>query len=163
MYSAPAAGVSRKQFLSDSLDRLEQGQHLYSRICDGRLLYAGWLMERPSEVFVSRALPGVKLPADRALVMGLCPLDPQPQDDLGSACLAAMLADLGAVKGITSAMMAVRPDHHAVPILEAAGFAWESSLFGGKTYPTSRQSHSPATSSIAVDDNAHPVASTLDG
>jgi CelD/BcsL family acetyltransferase involved in cellulose biosynthesis len=162
MYAAPAGGVSRKQFLSDSLDRLEQGQHLYSRIRDRRLLFAGWLMERPSEVFVSRALPGVKLPADHALVMGLCPFDPQPREDLGSACLAAMLADLGAVKGIAAAMMAVRPDHPAVPILEAAGFIWESSLFAGKMYPTACQSQSPVDSTL-IDDDADPVASTLDG
>jgi CelD/BcsL family acetyltransferase involved in cellulose biosynthesis len=162
MYTVPAGGVSRKRFLSDSLDRLEQGQHLYSCIRDGRLLFAGWLMERPSEFFVSRALPGVKLSPDHALITGLCSLDSQPQDELGSACLAAMLADLATLKGITCAMMALRPDHRAIPLLEATGFTWEWSLFGGKVHPTQRANR--AIGVVAhLDDDPVPVASTLNG
>jgi CelD/BcsL family acetyltransferase involved in cellulose biosynthesis len=160
-YRAPAGGVSRKQFLSDAVLRLEQGQHLYSCVQGGALRFIGWLMEHPSEVFVSRILPGLKRPENAALIMNLRSCDGQAQPELGSTCLATMLADLAGSNSATRAMMAVRPNHAALPLIEAAGFVWESSVFRGRIRSRIAGVESSDKSVREIDDNAAHVVSTF--
>ena len=145
----PAPGQSsRKHFLRDALDRLEEGQHLYSCVRDNQLLYAGWLIERPSEVFVLRILPDFKLPAGDALIMGLYECGPTHESPLAAACLDAMLADLAMHPDIQRVMIAITPGHRQIPLLEAAGFSWETSLFAdtlfGNVHRWSQQVSPPA-------------------
>jgi len=147
-YRPIPGGLSRKRFLLDALNRLEEGQHLYSCVRHNQLLYAGWVMERPSEVFVSRILPGFKLPAADALITGLNACGPAPESQLGSACLRAMFADLSGTKGIERTAMGVASGQNQIPLLEEAGFSWETSLLTativGRVRRSSRQVSPPA-------------------
>jgi CelD/BcsL family acetyltransferase involved in cellulose biosynthesis len=152
-----ADGLSRKRFLLDALNRLEEGQHLYSCVRARRLLFTGWLMERPSEVFVSRALPGINLLAGDALIMGLCSCTRDDEFELASECLQSMIADLAAAKDIRRAIVA--DEQAETPLLEKAGFIWQISVFSattlGRVRRWSRQVSSSATSKPQVLQAAH--------
>jgi hypothetical protein len=128
-YCPSPGGPSRKRFLLDALNRLEEGQHLYSRIENKRLVYVGWMIERPSEVFVSRVLPDLKLPAGDALIMSLDACAPAPETQLAPACLQAILWDLANTNDVRRALIGIPSGHRQIPILVAMGFTWETSLF----------------------------------
>lgn len=106
-YHPVDGGLPRKRFLLDAMNRLEEGQHPYTCVRDGRLIYVGWMIERPSAVFVSRVLPGVELPANHALILALGSHRAANEPKLESACLAAMLGDLSRTSGIERAMVVV--------------------------------------------------------
>jgi CelD/BcsL family acetyltransferase involved in cellulose biosynthesis len=147
-YHPSLGGLSRKRFLLDALNRLEEGQHLYSCVEDHRLLHAGWMIERPSEVFVSRVLPGFRLPVGDALIVSLDACAPAREIQLAPACLHAMLWDLANTKDIRRALIGVPARHRQIPILEAMGFSWETSLFSamrfGRVRRWTRQISAPA-------------------
>jgi CelD/BcsL family acetyltransferase involved in cellulose biosynthesis len=133
-YCPVPRGLSRKRFLSDAMDRLEEGQHLYSCVRDNRLLYVGWVIERPSESFVSHVLPDFQLPTGDALIMRLCAYGRAEESPLAAACLETMLVDLASVKAIKRATIGIAPGHNQIPLLEAAGFFWETSLFAATRF-----------------------------
>ncbi len=149
-YRVPPGGLPRKRFLFEAMDRLEEGQHLYSCVREGGLIYLGWVIERPSEVFVSRVLPGLTLPADSALILDLRACVPADGAELGPACLSAMLADLSHANGIQRAVMAVSANPGQTQWLEAAGFSWERSLFVKNSFGRTRHWTWQASPSVAT-------------
>lgn len=123
------SGPARKCFLSDAMTRLEEGQHPYTCVRDQQLIYVGWVMERPSEVYLSRVHPGLAAPQGCALITDLRPCGPVHEAELAPACLRAILSDLCRVNGIERAMMAVSRGREQIQLLEDAGFSWDRSVF----------------------------------
>lgn len=125
-YRPNAGDISRRRFLSAATQRLEQGQHLFSYTESGRLLQIGWLIDRPSDRFLSRNCPGLSLPPRHALLTGFESLCKSRGMELSSACVAAILNDLRR-RGIEGAAMAVPADQTStIRILEMAGFRAEA-------------------------------------
>jgi CelD/BcsL family acetyltransferase involved in cellulose biosynthesis len=120
-YRPNGSGWSRKRFLLDSMNRLEEGQHPYTRVRDGRLVYLGWMIERPSAVFVSRVLPGVELPANHALILALRSYGANNETELESRCLETMLGDLSRTQGIEGTIAIVSSERPSGWRLEPAG------------------------------------------
>lgn len=64
-------GSARQHFMSTALRRIEEGQHVYTRVENGRLTECGWLLEMPDEQTVAQILPGVAIPPRHALAWDL--------------------------------------------------------------------------------------------
>jgi len=62
-YHRTLTGPSRRQFLSAAIRRLENGQHIYSKIREGRLCQWLWCAEVSPQGNLKKWLPGCELPS----------------------------------------------------------------------------------------------------
>lgn len=67
-YQAPHYGLTRQQFLSVTLQKLEENQHVYTAAKAGQLLHLAWVVDQPDEEQISRWLTDSPLPPHRMLV-----------------------------------------------------------------------------------------------
>jgi GNAT superfamily N-acetyltransferase len=58
---------TRRSFLSAALDRLEEGQHVYTAVENGKLLHYSWLIPRQEVSYSDYGQP-IELPAGSAVV-----------------------------------------------------------------------------------------------
>jgi len=120
-------GPSRQRFMSTALRRIEEGQHVYTRVENGRLTQCGWLIETPDEQTVAQILPRLAVPPRHALA-----LDLQTFGKVASplALLRAMRNDAAGVDGVDRLIVAL-PDFGFDPeLLRAEGFTPVTALTG---------------------------------
>lgn len=127
-YEPARGGLTRHEFLSDALSRIEAGQHAYTYAESGRLLHVAWFAADPGNDLAKAALPGFELPEKCAIVLDCYTVPPARGRGLGSASLAAMLRDAACVSDLRGTFIAV-PANGAVArrLVERAGFVYERS------------------------------------
>lgn len=141
-YEPVVGRPSRRAFLAEALSRIEDGQHAYTCAAGGRLLHAGWMVDRPTAEMVKQVLPGVRLPPNTSLIVDLCPVTDEfgPADRrlaMAEASVRAMLEDANRPGGPTAVAIALSADDaDACRLVEGLGFAHRLSVivqtsFGG--------------------------------
>lgn len=86
-------------FLRDAMTRLEQGEHVYTCVRDGRLAAYGWLLEQPPPERLEQVKPSITLPDGSSLLYD-CYTHPRYRNlDLEGALLRQVMADAAAVPG----------------------------------------------------------------
>ncbi len=129
LYRDIPSGASRCQFMAEAMRRVEQGQHLYSHVVDGRLQSCIWVIEEPSEETLRQVVPGLSLPPKSALVLDSQVFFESSADNVGSMCLEAILRDLSQAKEIDAVFVAVpSPDQAWRSAAERANFSFEGSI-----------------------------------
>jgi CelD/BcsL family acetyltransferase involved in cellulose biosynthesis len=120
-------GPSRQRFMSTALRRIEEGQHVYTRVENGRLTQCGWLIETPDEQTVAQSLPRLAVPPRHALA-----LDLQTFGKFASplALLRAMRNDTAGVDGIDRLIVALPDFGFDRESLRAEGFTPVTALTG---------------------------------
>ena len=64
-------GISRRQFVSEALRRIEFGNQLYSVFDGRRLLQCGWLAHRPDHEGLAQVMPGLTVPDNSVVLFDL--------------------------------------------------------------------------------------------
>jgi CelD/BcsL family acetyltransferase involved in cellulose biosynthesis/GNAT superfamily N-acetyltransferase len=119
-----------QQFLSDAIERIETGQHLYTRAKGGSLHHLAWLAERPTDEQAAAALPGFTIPANCALILDVHTAPESRNRGLATASIKAMLHDAARVPGTEAVYIAVATDNHkARKLVEKLGFTYVQSLY----------------------------------
>lgn len=134
---APLPGLpSRRQFVSEALARIEQGQHVYTCADEGGLLHYGWLAERVTAEVAGRHAPEFPCPPDSAMVLHFYTFPRARRRGLAAECLRTMLRDAARVPGTRQIYAAVPADAEAALRLVAkigftvAGRFSEDTIFG---------------------------------
>lgn len=121
---------SRHEFMRTALARIEEDQHVYTRVQNGRLQHCGWLAERPTEELAAKVLPGFALPADSALVLDFETFTDARRRGLGELSIKTMLRDAALARQIKQVFIAVPADcAPARNLVEKLGFTYERSVF----------------------------------
>lgn len=116
-------GSSPQAFLSAALERIENGDHVYTWSEGGVLRHVGWMRERVDEPERATLVPGVTLPADAAVVLDLFTDPAARRRGLATRVLQAMRRDAATVPGIRWLVVPVRPDDApARSLVERLGF-----------------------------------------
>ena len=121
-YQPTKSGASRQAFLSDALERLEGGQHVYTHAVNGRLMHAAWLMERGGRDDLW--CPGLVLPPKSVRVDVAYTRDGADGERSAVRCLEAILAGAKDLTEADAIFIRVDDDGDAARRrVEAAGFA----------------------------------------
>ncbi len=126
-YHPAAALPSRHEFMSDALRRIEEDQHVYTRVESGRLLHYGWLAERPTDGLVNSVFKDFPLPANSALILDLLTLPTARRRGWAERSLRIMLRDARAIPQTENVFIAIPTDSHACRLVEKIGFKHEGS------------------------------------
>jgi CelD/BcsL family acetyltransferase involved in cellulose biosynthesis/RimJ/RimL family protein N-acetyltransferase len=128
-YQPERFGMTRRDFLSDSLRRLEEGQHIYTYAEYGKLLHYAWLVDRAEEELMNQVLPGLILPADSALILDWRTFPEARKRGLATRSLQRMLRDARTVNGIEQTFIQIWHDSYdAQRIIEKYGFVQSHSV-----------------------------------
>ncbi len=116
------------QFMKQALDKLEAGQHMYTRCEDGKLLQYGWLMEPQEKKSSTEELPGLILPPDAALLTNF--YTASQGQSLPRASLAQMLRDAARAPGAKQAYICVAAHNERLrAVVAELGFSYQHSVF----------------------------------
>lgn len=125
---------SRQDFMAQALQRIEEGQHIYTLVEDGELLHWAWLIERPNQECLERLFPGCSLTLPSALALDFCTAARARGRGLGMQCLGAMLRDVASTEDADNLVVAMRAGGDVSDAaLKAAGFSCEASLLERRT------------------------------
>ena len=127
-YEPVNGGLTRHEFLSDAMRRLENGQQVYTCVENGRLLHYAWFAPEPEKDLAADALPGFELPPRSALIVDCYTFPLARRRGLGAASLATILSDAARVKDLDRTYIAVPSESDcARRLVERAGFTYERS------------------------------------
>ncbi|MDX2031913.1 MAG: GNAT family N-acetyltransferase [Blastocatellia bacterium] len=134
------------QFLRQALEKIENGQHVYTRVENDRLVEYGWLSEPQSRKPVAgeESLPA---PAPDAVVLSDL-FSESNGPTLPTASLSQLLRDAAQVSGATQVQIEVSTRNSCLRnALEKAGFQYQYSVFAKCAFgKTTRWSNLPAQS-----------------
>lgn len=140
LYRPAGASLSRDNFLSASLNRIEEGCHVYTCIEDGRLVHWGWLQDRPGASSATELHQGPAYPPDSAVLFGFCTLPAARGRGYFTRCLHAMLRDAGRIPETKSVFISVSADNlPARHVIEKLGFRYENSLSENVSFGRARR------------------------
>jgi RimJ/RimL family protein N-acetyltransferase len=124
------AWQARRDFLAQSLKRLEEGIHVYTRAEHGRLVHYGWLIERQERAFFPEVGQPFQFPPGSAVLFDFY-TDPSVRGrGLYQASLRQMLHDAAAIPGTRQVYICVLADNGpSRHVIEKVGFRHEISLF----------------------------------
>jgi CelD/BcsL family acetyltransferase involved in cellulose biosynthesis/GNAT superfamily N-acetyltransferase len=137
-YQPAEAWQSRQRFLSTSLARLKDGQHVYTYVENGRLLHYGWLTERPDQSLCGDRLPRFTFPPNSAYVFDFYTFPQARGRGLYTHCLRTILSELTPVTPTDKIYIAVTADNRpARHVIEKMGFthelSWNETVRSGGT------------------------------
>jgi CelD/BcsL family acetyltransferase involved in cellulose biosynthesis len=119
---------SRQKFVAEAVNRMEDGQHLYTRVENAKLSHYAWLAERPSDELAAHILPGFALPPDSALILDFHNFSHDAS--LDALSIRTMLRAAAAVPKTKRIFIPVKADNAAArAMIEQLGFGYEGSLF----------------------------------
>ena len=106
-YELGESGKSLQRFAREATARLEQGQRAFTRQQAGRLVFCGWLIERPAKSPITAAEGRLDHPAGRVIVR----LEEVASEELDfeavTAGLAQILRTAAAVEGVEEILVAL--------------------------------------------------------
>jgi CelD/BcsL family acetyltransferase involved in cellulose biosynthesis/RimJ/RimL family protein N-acetyltransferase len=121
---------TRARFLSESLQRLERGESVYTVTIDDRLAHSGWMVANQSASYMTEVEQSLTLPPGSVL---LCNFFTDPGfrgRGLYRATIGHMLRSAFSQAATRYAYIGVLADNHpSRHVIEAAGFAYQRSFF----------------------------------
>ena len=110
-------------FLSESLRRLENGNHLYSYVESGQLLHCGWLIERQKVSRFTEVEQEFAYPDNSAVLFDFYTHPAARGRGLYQSALRQMLVDVAAIPGTAYIFISVRADNGpGRHVIEKIGF-----------------------------------------
>ncbi len=117
-------------FLQSATERLDNGEHCYTRVEDGVLAHYGWLIERQERTFMDEVHQAWALPPGAAVVYGFYTHPRFRGRGLYASSLGRMLRDAAAVPGVGEVYICVRADNApSRRVIEKLGFVYERSFY----------------------------------
>lgn len=125
-------------FLKRVLKGLENGNHVYTRVEDGRLVHYGWLIERQQKSHISEVGHDFYLPPESAVLADFYTHPAARGKGLYQHSLRQMLHDAALIPGTKHIFIGVLADNGpSRHVIEKVGFEYRFSFFartiGGKT------------------------------
>jgi CelD/BcsL family acetyltransferase involved in cellulose biosynthesis len=128
-----ASEATVQSFLKDCLARLEEGQHIYTRVLDGALAHYGWLIDRQERSYMLEVNQLLLLPAESAVLYGFYSSIASRNRGYYQASLRQMLADAAKIPGTRQIWISVLADNGASRhTIEKVGFKYRFSFFEQK-------------------------------
>ncbi len=122
-------GLSRRNFLMSARERLEEGQHAYSLVENGRLVYSGWLIHRQEESFFNEVEQSYRFLPNTAVVYDFYTHPGERGRGLHQAAMRQMLSDAAREDSVQQISVSVLADNgpwrHAI---EKMGFRYATSV-----------------------------------
>ena len=117
-------------FLQSATERLDNGEHCYTRVEDGVLAHHGWLIERQERTFMDEVHQPWTLPPGAAVVYGFYTHPRFRGRGMYASSLGRMLRDAAAIPGLGEVYICVRADNGpSRRVIEKLGFVYERSFF----------------------------------
>jgi len=124
-YQTPRYGLTRQQFLSTALQRLEENQHVYTAMAEGKLLHLAWVAEQPEEQQIRPWLTTFPLPPQRILVHDLAAVGPTPDWNLAETLLRRILHDAARQSPAAGIFLSIPGDDaDQLRLIKRNGFAY---------------------------------------
>ena len=135
---AEAWQMRLSSFLKRVLTGLEHGNHVYTRVEDGRLVHYGWLIERQQKSHLSEVGHDFYLPPESAVLADFYTHPAARGKGLYQHSLRQMLHDASLIAGTKHIFIGVLADNFpSRHVIEKVGFDYRFSFFaqtiGGKT------------------------------
>ena len=128
-YEPADTRLPRQRFMSNSLARLKDGQHVYTFVENRRLLHYGWLAERPDDSLLSESHQPFAFPPNSAYLFDFHTIPEARGRGLFTHCLRKMLHDLAQLPETDKIYIMVTADNGPVRhVIEKLGFNHELSL-----------------------------------
>lgn len=117
-------------FHRSSIERLSEGNHVYTKVEAGKLVHYGWLIERQEKSFMSEINQYFTLPADSAVLFDFFTHPQARGKGFYQASMRQMLRDAGRIPNIKQICISVladnSPSRHSI---EKIGFEYLCSLY----------------------------------
>ena len=133
---APAADA----FLKSATERLENGEHCYTRVENGVLAHHGWLVDRTENTFMDEVHQAWTLPRGAAVVYGFYTHPRFRGRGMYASSLARMIRDATAIPGLGDIYIGVRADNGSSRrVIEKLGFVYERSFYERRRFRSVRR------------------------
>lgn len=126
-------------FLRNALEKLEAGRHVYTCVENGKLLFYGWLVDRPEHPDPGEVESELSLPLDAALLTDLYLHAQASERRIGQAAIEQMVTDAAKIAGSKQAYLCISTGNNSLrQAAEAAGLKhqysyYQKNLIGKKT------------------------------
>jgi CelD/BcsL family acetyltransferase involved in cellulose biosynthesis/predicted acetyltransferase len=127
-------------FLRAASERLENGEHCYTRVEDGVLAHYGWLVDRPEPTCMDEVHKVWTLPAGAAVVYGFYTHPRFRGRGMYASALARMIRDAAAIPGLGEIYISVRADNGpSRRVIEKLGFVYHHSFHERRRFGSVRR------------------------
>lgn len=122
--------LTRQDFLSSALDRLERGESAYTVMIDNRLAHCGWMAKGPRDIFLGSVQQSFSLPEGAAILYDHHSRTGASNPGLYRAAMGHMLCDAFSLEQ-TSYVYACTPsdDVEALNVIESLGLGYLGSVY----------------------------------
>ncbi len=121
---------SRYEFLQRAQELMESEMHFYTRVEDGRLTQAGWVIEQPHPPFSVEVEKHLNLPPETPIITDLYMSPPTSERETCHSVLAQMSRDVGLVASGKVVYISVSADEQSMrEAIEAIGAIHQRSVF----------------------------------
>ncbi len=129
-----ASEATVQEFLRHCLERLEEGQHCYTRVEDGVLAHYGWLIDRQERSYMVEVGQVLLLPPDSAVLYNFYTRQSARGRGYYQAALRQMVGDAARIPGTKQIWISVLADNGASRhTIEKVGFTYRFSFFERRT------------------------------
>jgi CelD/BcsL family acetyltransferase involved in cellulose biosynthesis/RimJ/RimL family protein N-acetyltransferase len=116
-------------FLRSAAERLEDGEHCYTRVEDGVLAHCGWLVDRQETTFMDEVHQPWTLPPGAAVAYGFYTHPRFRGRGMYASSLGRILRDAAAIPGLGDVYICVRADNApSRRVIEKLGFVYDQSF-----------------------------------
>jgi CelD/BcsL family acetyltransferase involved in cellulose biosynthesis/RimJ/RimL family protein N-acetyltransferase len=116
-------------FLQSATERLENGEHCYTRVEDGVLAHCGWLVDRQETTFMDEVHQPWTLPPGSAVAYGFYTHPRFRGRGMYASSLGRILRDAAAIPGLGDVYICVRADNTpSRRVIERLGFVYDRSF-----------------------------------
>lgn len=125
----PAGGdpATRRKFLTQAIEWLEEGCHAYTSVIEGRLVQCGWLIEACQELPLPEVGQSHLCPPNSAAFLGFYTHPKRGDEDVFRNMLHRMMADASGNQGTEQIILSLAGDDRAsIRIAEETGFRLEA-------------------------------------
>jgi len=139
---APAEGwqPTADAFLRAASERLENGEHCYTRVEEGVLAHCGWLVDHRERASLDERHQPWTLPPGATVAYGFYTHPRFRGRGMYASALARMIRDAGATPGLGEIYIGVRADNKpSRRVIEMLGFVYEGSLHERRRFRSVRR------------------------